>query len=84
MHRESTTLYNDNQSAQRLSSNHIFHNRTKHIDVQHNFVRETIEAKLINLKHLQTEDMIADIFTKGLNRPKHHKCLKYLGMVCEP
>jgi hypothetical protein len=46
--RDSTALYNDSQPAQRLASNHIFHNRMKHIDVLHHFVREAIQTKLIN------------------------------------
>ncbi|CAG4960563.1 unnamed protein product [Colias eurytheme] len=36
------TLYNDNQGAQKLTENPLFHKRTKHIDVRHHFVREAV------------------------------------------
>ena len=42
-----TVLYNDNQGAQALVKNSIFHARTKHIDVKHHFVRDAFESKLI-------------------------------------
>lgn len=29
------TLYNDNQSAQKLTCNPVFHNKTKHIDIKY-------------------------------------------------
>jgi hypothetical protein len=74
-------LFNDNQSAQRLAVNPVHHNRTKHIDVRHHFIRELIEQNIINLCYLQSGDMIADILTKGLPRPKVVKCVLGLGLV---
>lgn len=73
------TLYNDNQSAQKLVCNPIFHNRTKHVDIKYHFVREALERNEISVKYMSTDRMIADIFTKPLNT-KHIFCLKGLGL----
>lgn len=63
---EPITLYNDNQSVQKLACNPVFHNRTKHIDIKYHFVREALERNEIILKYESTDKMIADVF-KPLN-----------------
>ncbi|KMQ81787.1 integrase core domain protein [Lasius niger] len=42
-------IYNDNQSAGQLCKNPIFHNRTKHVDIRHHFIRESIEKEDIEV-----------------------------------
>ena len=61
-----TTIYEDNQGAIELAKNAKFHNRTKHIDICHHFVRERVVSNEIRVIYCPTEDMIADIMTKGL------------------
>jgi hypothetical protein len=47
---EPTTIYEDNQGAIQLSRNPKFHNRTKHIDITHHFVREQVNRNVISVK----------------------------------
>ena len=58
------TLYYDNLSVITISKNPIQHNRTKHIDICHHFIREFVEEKIIALKH---EMQLADKFARGLD-----------------
>ena len=44
-----TVLKCDNQSSIKLAHNPIYHARTKHVEIQHHFVREKIHSKVINL-----------------------------------
>jgi len=75
------TLYNDNQSAQKLALNQRYHSRTKHIDIRHHFIREAVESQHIDLKYIPTDMMIADVLTKSLAKPKHEGFCSQLGLV---
>lgn len=77
---DSVTIFNDNQSAIKLSMNPIFHERSKHIDIRYHFIRETVDKNTIQLKYLETENMIADILTKSVGGTKHMYFVKGLGL----
>src|SRR6202020_1202120 len=68
-----STLFCDNQSAIALSRDHQFHARTKHIDVQYHYVRDKVTDKTLELIYCPTNEMTADIMTKGLARNLHEK-----------
>lgn len=70
----------DNQSALMLARNAVFHARSKHIDIRYHFVREVLKDKNIDIERVSTEDMAADILTKGLPKSKHYKCMELLGI----
>lgn len=74
------TIYNDSQSAQKIAKNSVLHNRTKHIDIRHHFIRDTIKKGEIILEFMETENMVADVFTKVLCKPKHEKFTLDLGL----
>ncbi|KAK3888840.1 hypothetical protein Pcinc_007106 [Petrolisthes cinctipes] len=63
-------LYEDNQSTIAMSKNPQFHGKTKHIDIKFHYVREKCNENVIQLVYCPINDMIADIFTKGLNKDK--------------
>ncbi|XP_048502658.1 secreted RxLR effector protein 161-like [Beta vulgaris subsp. vulgaris] len=71
----------DSQSAIRLAENSVFHARTKHVEVHYHFVREKVLRVEIEIEQVNTEDQVADIFTKGLGGPKFEKFRKQLGMT---
>ena len=75
-----TTIYSDNQSAISLTENSMFHARTKHIDIRHHFLREKVESGELQIIFCGTEDMTADILTKGLCREKHKRFSEQMGM----
>ncbi|KAH0818354.1 hypothetical protein GEV33_004437 [Tenebrio molitor] len=76
-----TIIFNDNQGAGQLSKNNVFHNRTKHVDIRHHFIREAVERGDIKVEYLPTDQMPADVLTKGLSSPKQNKCIHALGMT---
>ena len=61
-----TIIYVDNQSAKKISENDTEHDRTKHIDIRHYFIRDLINSGEIKLVWISTHDQLADIFTKPL------------------
>jgi hypothetical protein len=61
-------LWVDNLGALSLSSNPVFHARTKHIDVDYHFIREKIFNKDLITRYISTHSQPSDIFTKGLSK----------------
>ena len=75
-----TTIYEDNQGAIELAKNAKFHNRTKHIDICHHFVRERVLSNEIRVIYCPSEVMVADIMTKGLPKCTFEKLGNLLGV----
>jgi hypothetical protein len=57
----------DNESAIKIDYNPCEHSRTKHIDIQHHFLRDHAIKGDVVILHVRTDDQLADIFTKPLD-----------------
>jgi hypothetical protein len=60
----------DNESAIRLADNPVEHSHTKHIYIQHHFLRDHQQRGDINIYHISTENQLADIFNKPLDEKR--------------
>ena len=75
-----TTILSDSQGSIAISLNSVNHQRTKHIDVRHHFIREHIREKNVRLQYVSTTQMAADILTKALGSVKHNPIKELTGM----
>jgi len=64
--------------------NPIVHTRTKHIDIRFHYVHEAVQDEVICFQYCPTDDMIADMLTKGIPRQKFECLRRAMGMdiVC--
>ena len=56
----------DNQAVIFLTINPAVKHQTKHIDIQHHYIQEQYEEKVVELFHIAGEENPADLFTKSL------------------
>ena len=75
------TMHCDNQAAIHIATNSVFHERTKHIEVDCHKVREKIEEGMILPCYTDTKDNLADIFTKGASLKVCEHIYNKLGLV---
>ncbi|KAJ1253553.1 hypothetical protein BS78_K236100 [Paspalum vaginatum] len=73
----------DSTSAISVAKNPILNSRTKHIDVRFHFFGDHYEKGDIDLIHVETENQLADIFTKPLDLSIFARLRGELG-VCYP
>ncbi|KAG6487976.1 hypothetical protein ZIOFF_056734 [Zingiber officinale] len=65
-----TTIFCDNNSTIAMTKNPVFHARTKHIELRHHFIRDFVSDKKIQLKFINTNEQLADGFTKAVSSGK--------------
>ena len=76
---QTMTIFEDNQSTICLAKNQA---GTKHTDIKYHFICDLVEAGRIELTYCTTENMVADMFTKGASIKQFEK-LRHLAGVAE-
>ena len=78
---EPTIIRCDNQGCIALTENPVHHERTKHFDIRHHFIREKVQDGDIRLHYRSTKDIIAEVMTKALSNASSRSSEKKLASI---
>ncbi|KAG7563868.1 Integrase catalytic core [Arabidopsis suecica] len=81
LEQEKVSLCCDSQSAICLSKNSVYHERTKHIDVKFNFIREVVASREVDVLKIHTSRNPADALTKCIPVNKFKAALEVLKLI---
>jgi len=74
-------LFCDNKSAINLTKNPIQHSRTKHIEIHHHFITDHVIKGDCVIQFVNSENQLADLFTKPLNNNRFNFLKNELGII---
>ena len=58
----------DNLGVTNLNFNPVQHSKMKHIQFDLHFVQDLVQKNALNVRHVHTNDQLADLLTKPLSR----------------
>jgi hypothetical protein len=80
---ERVSLICDNTSAISVAKNSVFHKKMRHVEKRHYFLRDHVEKGNIEMRYIDIERQLTDIFTKLLDSSRFVDLRGEIG-VCHP
>jgi hypothetical protein len=80
---ETPVLYCDNKQTVDIlkSETPKINTKLRHVEIAGQWLRQTVQTKLIDLRWISTSQMVADGLTKSLSPQQHTKFVEMLGLT---
>nr|GEX49324.1 retrovirus-related Pol polyprotein from transposon TNT 1-94 [Tanacetum cinerariifolium] len=76
-----TKIHVDNKSAICVVKNTVYHSKTKRIEIQHHFIRDSYEKRLIEIVKIHTDYNVIDLLTKALDVTRFKFLIASIGLL---
>ena len=73
-------LYCDNRATIQIAQNPVQYDRTKYMEVDRNFIKEKLEAKIIKFSFIKSKDQLVYILTKTISSLVSYDSLSKMGI----
>ena len=77
---EPIKVYEDNSGVISIAKYGNFTKNSKHVEIHYHFVHEHVKEGLIDVVKINSNDNIADVFTKSLSKEKFKKFRKMMNI----
>jgi hypothetical protein len=78
---DATAIFCDNQSCIKMTENQFFHDKMKHIEIRHHYIRDMVQKGIVKLQYVGTDEQVAGVLTKPMSRVKFEYFQDKLGVV---